>query len=512
MTAQPFAFATSGVLACMAIGLGVGLWAGVATLHDQIEDDTGRLAQLYIERADAVGDDIVQALTRIRQSPAAPCSDADLAWLRRIVIESRHIKSAVRLHDREMLCSSTLGKLPAPTGRGTVDFETSRGRRVLVDTPLIGMPGVRGMVIEEGNASVVLNREAFVDKVDPRLDYTVVADYDTRRDVFISNMPPAGLALRTLVSGEPVTVDGRRFEVRCSTAHTGCIVAALRDRPRATGSPLVMAFGLFGLVGGLGGGVGLVSAIARSRSLSRRLRAALGNNELTVVYQPIVRLADRERVGAESLIRWRDTEGHAISPDVFIAVAEEEGFISEVTRFVLRRVMAELADGLRQRPGFRVTVNLSAKDVLDPTFAGFVRHELQAAGVSPGAIGFELTERSTADHDAIGRGIQALRKAGHAVYIDDFGTDYSSLSYLAQLQVDMIKIDRSFTLALQEGAEQSLMPQIVAMARTLSLGLVIEGIETDAQARIVAGIDRDALGQGWLFGSPVEASRLFDAG
>ena len=495
----------------MAIGLGVGLWAGVATLHDQIEDDTGRLAQLYIERSDAVGDDIVQALTRIRQAPAAPCSDADLAWLRRIVIESRNIKSAVRMHDHEMLCSSTLGKLAVPTDRARPDYETSRGRRVLVDTPLIGMPGVRGMVIEEGDASVVLNRDAFVDKIDPRLDYTVVAEYDTRRDVFISNMPPAGLDSRPLVAGEPVLLDGRRFEVRCSTAHTGCIVAALRDRPSARRSPLVMAFGLFGLFGGLGGGVGLVSAIARSRSLSRRLRAALRNNELTIVYQPIVRLADRQRVGAESLIRWRDNRGDAISPDVFIAVAEEEGFISEVTRFVLRRVLAELADGLRARPGFRVTVNVSARDVLDPTFAAFVRQELHAAGVSPGAIGFELTERSTADREAIGRGIQTLRKAGHAVYIDDFGTDYSSLSYLAQLQVDMIKIDRSFTLALEDGAAQSLMPQMVAMARTLSLGLVIEGIETDAQARIVADIDAEALGQGWLFGSPVEASRLFPA-
>jgi sensor c-di-GMP phosphodiesterase-like protein len=172
--------------------------------------------------------------------------------------------------------------------------------------------------------------------------------------------------------------------------------------------------------------------------------------------------------------------------------------------------LAELGEQLRQRPGFRVTINVSAHDLLDVTFATFLRNEFRTANVPADSIGFELTERSTAERSAIARGIQRLRELGHKVYIDDFGTDYSSLSYLAHLHVDAIKIDRLFTLALHEtGHGASIAPQIVAMAEALGLILVIEGIEEESQAAYFLKLDQKALAQGWLFGKPVPADRLF---
>jgi sensor c-di-GMP phosphodiesterase-like protein len=250
--------------------------------------------------------------------------------------------------------------------------------------------------------------------------------------------------------------------------------------------------------------------IGRSNSLGRQLRLALHSGKLKLVYQPIVRLTDRRRVGAEALLRWTDTTGKQVSPDAFISVAEQDGFIGEITRFVINHVLQELGDELRRRPDYKITVNVAASDIMDGSFLPFLTSRLHDAGLKPASIGLELTERTTANSREMGRAIARLREAGYKVYIDDFGTDYSSLSYLSRLRVDAIKINRTFMQALHDQSDQdTIAPQIVAMAEVLGLGIVIEGIEEENQAAYFLTLAPHALAQGWLFSKPVEASKLF---
>jgi len=234
------------------------------------------------------------------------------------------------------------------------------------------------------------------------------------------------------------------------------------------------------------------------------------SGQLKVVYQPIVRLSDRRQVGAEALLRWTDPTGKPVSPDAFISAAEHEGFIGQVTRFVVNRVLEELGPELRRRPTFQVTINIAASDILDNAFLPFLGARLQEAALSAGSIGLELTERTTANSRELGKAIARLREAGHKVYIDDFGTDYSSLSYLSRLRVDAIKINRTFMQALHDQSEEdTIAPQIVAMAEVLGLNIVIEGIEEEQQAAYFLTLAPKAMAQGWLFSKPVEAGRLF---
>jgi len=495
------------------LGLALGGWFGRLTVLRQQHDETSLMAASYIARSDVLDSEAEDALDEIESSIVPLCSSRDLARLRNLVISSHFLKVASRTREGVTLCSSSLGVIKPPAPLPPPDFVTEQGRAIALNAALHGMPGTHALVISQGTASVVINRDAYASLVDPRLDYAVVADYHGKRVLFMA-IGTEGDAIQgvALQSGQSIDLQGRRYEVQCSALHAGCMAATLREPYPILESPVFIGFSLLGLLAGMGGGLAASSALARLNSLGRKLRLALRTGDLEIVYQPIVRLSDRKRVGAEALLRWRDAQGKHISPDVFIAIAEQEGFISEVTRFVLRRVLAELGDELRKRPEFRVTVNMAVHDLLDSTFPIFVAHAMKAVQLPAASIGFEITERSTAEHAAIGRGIAHLRHAGHCIYIDDFGADYSSLSYLAQLHVDAIKLDRSFTRALhEEDAGDSIAPQIVAMAKSLGLTLVVEGIEKNEQAAYYLALDAQALSQGWLFGRPLTARDLFDA-
>jgi sensor c-di-GMP phosphodiesterase-like protein len=133
-----------------------------------------------------------------------------------------------------------------------------------------------------------------------------------------------------------------------------------------------------------------------------------------------------------------------------------------------------------------------------------LEQSLDQAGVLAASVVIEITESSTALHKVALEAIRHLRRLGHHVHIDDFGTGYSNLSYLHDLSVDAIKIDRSFTQAIgTEAVTVSILPQILAMAKTLNLQVIVEGIETSQQASYFIGGAKSILGQGWLFGRPV---------
>ena len=228
-----------------------------------------------------------------------------------------------------------------------------------------------------------------------------------------------------------------------------------------------------------------------------------------MVYQPIVHLEDRRVVGAEALVRWTDDEGFAVSPEMFVHVAEMSGFVGELTELVVRQSLRDLGDVLRGRPDFSLNINVTGTDLADPAFLPMLERSLAIANASARSLTIEVTESSTAKKETAVQTIHRLRERGHRVYIDDFGTGYSSLSYLHSLAVDAIKIDKSFTHAIgTEAVTLGILPQILAMAKTLNLKVVAEGIETEEQAGYFAGYDQPILGQGWLFERPVSAEQF----
>jgi diguanylate cyclase (GGDEF)-like protein len=254
--------------------------------------------------------------------------------------------------------------------------------------------------------------------------------------------------------------------------------------------------------------------VAERLFLERELRQALARNQLSVHYQPKVRLSDQRVVGMEALLRWTHPTLGFVPPDEFIPIAEDTGMIVDLGAWVLDQACAELARVAAElaRPDqMSVSVNLSVRQLRDGSMIDHVARALLRHGIAPGALCLELTESMLmADVDHLTRHLAALRNCGVRISIDDFGTGYSSLAYLRRLPIDEVKIDRSFVWDLDdEGPGASMVSAVVAIAGSLDIATCAEGVETQAQLDQLTELGC-AEGQGYLFSRPVPAEQLLD--
>jgi diguanylate cyclase (GGDEF)-like protein/PAS domain S-box-containing protein len=235
------------------------------------------------------------------------------------------------------------------------------------------------------------------------------------------------------------------------------------------------------------------------------LRLALRRGELALYYQPKVDIASGRIVGAEALLRWQHPRKGLLSPGAFIQVAEESGLILPIGEWVLERACEQLAAWRDHMPGFRMAVNLSVGQIRDgERLYGAVAHALGGSGAAPEALELELTEsllmQSVKEKVAL---LNRLGELGVSLAIDDFGTGYSSLSYLKQLPVDSIKIDSSFIRDLEtDPNDRAIVQAILAMAKSLDLATVAEGVESCAQLERLAALGCNEY-QGFLFSRPL---------
>lgn len=251
--------------------------------------------------------------------------------------------------------------------------------------------------------------------------------------------------------------------------------------------------------------------IRAQTALTTDLRVALASEEqLRVVYQPIVRLSDGAVVGMEALARWRHPRHGEVGPATFVPLAEQTGLVGRLGRLVLERTCHDLSAWRAAGIGhaWRCAVNVSAVQLRSSDFADDLRAVISACRLTPADLEIEVTESAVMDHSGPSlTNLARLRAAGAQVVIDDFGTGFSSLSRLRDLPVDAVKIDRSFVASLGTdagGPEAAIVDAVVALANGLGLGTIAEGIETEAQrAAVMARGCR--VGQGYLFAKPAPA-------
>jgi EAL domain-containing protein (putative c-di-GMP-specific phosphodiesterase class I) len=244
------------------------------------------------------------------------------------------------------------------------------------------------------------------------------------------------------------------------------------------------------------------------------LRRALERGELRVHYQPIVALDTGAMVEVEALARWEHPERGLLPPSVFIQLAEDCGLIEELGRWVLTEACAQTSRWQAEHPRHEplgVSVNVSPRQLRDPRIVDDVARALRATALSPGCLTLEITEGAMMqDTDVALVHLTALKALGVRLAVDDFGTGYSSLSYLQRFPIDVLKIDRSFVLGINRGAEESALARaIVRLAQTLHLVAVAEGVENEAQATLLRKLGCQ-LAQGYLFASPGPASDISD--
>jgi len=242
------------------------------------------------------------------------------------------------------------------------------------------------------------------------------------------------------------------------------------------------------------------------------LAGAMERNELSLAYQPIVRIADRAIIGAEALLRWHNRTLGQVSPAVFVPLAERAGLITEIGAWVLATASAQRVNwGQRVGDEFRMAVNVSVRQLRAPEFMGRVRQILETTGLEARchSLCIEITESELMeDIDRATPLLNQLKALGMTLSIDDFGTGYSSLSYLRRLPVDILKIDISFVREIATSADaRKLAGSIVALGHSLGLHIVAEGVETEAQLGVLAKMGCDSA-QGYLFSRPVPATEF----
>jgi diguanylate cyclase (GGDEF)-like protein/PAS domain S-box-containing protein len=249
----------------------------------------------------------------------------------------------------------------------------------------------------------------------------------------------------------------------------------------------------------------------RRRLLEQGLRRALDDDQLRVVYQPVVDLRDGRVLGVEALLRWTSPTLGTVPPDRFVPLAEELGLIDRIGAWVLGEACAAAAAWRRELPGCALTVagNVSPMQLADPELPDVVARALADSGLPPSGLTLEVTETALmSDPERAAQTLSALRATGVRIALDDFGTGHSSLGHLRQFDVDVLKIDRSFVAEIgEDGDLPAILRGMVDLGHALGLVIVAEGIEREVQRRALRAAHCEHA-QGYLFSRPVAATEI----
>ncbi len=242
--------------------------------------------------------------------------------------------------------------------------------------------------------------------------------------------------------------------------------------------------------------------------LEADLRLAMKNHEFELWYQPKISLSDGNLTGVEALIRWRHPTRGLVRPDLFISTTERVGMIKEIGEWVLKTACQQLKTWEKQGINLQMAINISSSHFITEGFTDYVIENVSEYGLLDGELEIEITESMSRDPEEHTRICHVLRQAGVKIAIDDFGTGYSSLSVLADLEVDTLKIDRSFISGLPENSSSVLMVRaIVDLSLGLGYDIVAEGVETIEQMQFLQALNCPYV-QGYYFSKPVVAEEI----
>ena len=506
---RSFALLSVGVAAALIIPLGASLLIAGHEAGIRERRYVAGFAENALRETERTGDQIQAGASTFGAVPeGAACSDHGLAVLRQIDLESTLLQAAGHITPQNVMdCSSVKGRSSVRLGPPQV--VTIHGVRIWTDVDLLS-GGDRYVAVATGSFVGVVHKDLALE--------------------FVTKVP--GLAIASL-NRSTHKVLLKRGQIndewldlsRNSAAHAGhdgyVVVAQESARQDITAVAAMprsqlawIGHDLMRLLVPAGILVGLLSAallifMARCRmSMPSMIRSALRAQQFHLSYQPIIELRTGKTIGAEALIRWKTENGENIPPDHFIGVAEQAGVIRLITNRVLELLQGDAREVLRLDSGFRFSINFSAADIHADDLSETLARFRKASGLPARQIVVEATERSFMDASRANASLRRIRDDGVQVAIDDFGTGYSNLRYLAQLNVDILKIDKLF---IDEVGTDSTCGQvaerIIAMAQALELKVVAEGVETAEQAvRLVQlGVD---FAQGYHFARPLSLDDL----
>ncbi len=499
------------IIAILALSLFLPVALSIWMTHRQAEETFMNQLETYSKLAEVRTQRVVsESKTALRQldSWRGPvCTPEHLLEMRRNSYVQRYVREVLYMDDLQPRCTSM------HTGNAILPFPppekiTTDGFRAWLTSH--NDLGLSQYMIAIGNDRyvVMVDPQSFIDIVSYGTLPLHFALVNTKTQHVIAGnteLPPAVLGHIAQNTQTQEHFDGSTYLIQRDADMGLATVTWMPDTPLENNwHRLLLIWVPFGLLVSLMLAFALLRQLRRLQSPRYQLQEAIRRREITVYYQPIVALNSGRIVGAEALARWPQKDGSFLAPDIFIPLAVHSGLMPQLTRVIIEDVFANMGPWLQQHPDQHISINLEPDDLLNPGLPALLGELLQRWQLSPSQIALELTERGFADPVVSGPAINTLRSAGYSIYIDDFGTGYCSLSYLQNLDVDIIKIDKSFVDALEH---KTVTPHIIEMAKALKLAMVAEGIETENQLQWLkqCGVE---YGQGWLYSKALPANEF----
>lgn len=497
------------MLLAMTLPAALGVYLAYVDGVQQQQQRATQVAVDVLARAEAIAAQMQRAVDMVHAvGDVPPCSNAAIAVMRSVTLGSSLLADVGYIHDDRLLCSafgardeavgkpayvSRYGYAMRPTLRLTPDAH------LLVSTELAS--GISVFIHKEAAMSAVPRDEPWLVAIVGDDTGAVLAG----QGAYDLGWLPAGHAVDAGVFANHRVVGAWQ---RSHTRALSVLAALPRQAWAAQWQRNAAVLGALGWLGGLLLALAMLKLAKTHASMPGMLRAALRHDELYLEYQPVVELATGAWCGAEALLRWRRRSGEVIPPAVFIPIAEKHGLMPAITERVLQLVGREARPLFARHPQFTLAINVSAEDMGNAGLLPRLRLLREQLGCGAHNLQVEATEHAFMQGDLVRSTVDALREHGFPVLIDDFGTGFSSLSYLTTFRFDYLKIDKSFvdTIAT-EAVTSSVVGHIIEMAKSLSMRMVAEGVETRAQADYLRahGVHH---AQGWLYAKPMRMNLL----
>ncbi|MFO3904557.1 EAL domain-containing protein [Enterobacter hormaechei] len=490
-----------GVIMVVSLPVMLALWFAQQRAVNETRSQLSSFAQLALDKTELVIQQVELARHAAEQYSGDICTPAHRQDMLNIVRGRLYIADLLYADGREFLCSTT-GTPDTPYTISAANYQRQPDVSIYYyrDTPFYA--GYKMTYMQLGHYVVVVNPLTYSEVMssDRSLAWGV---FDTVTNAFFSVSEQANQnELKTLIGDNTLAFqnEGRFYTiVRSDKRPIAAIVSTTNQRfyevlyHQAT---LTLPLGMIS-------SIIILLMWSRTRrefnSPGRLLHRALNKRQLCLHYQPIIDIKSNVCVGAEALLRWPGFNGPVMSPVEFIPLAEEEGMSERITDYVVEEVFSDLGPFLACNPHIYISINLSATDFHSSRLIAMITDKARHYNVRAQQIKIEVTERGFIDVPKTTPVIQAFRQAGYEVAIDDFGTGYSNLHNLYSLNVDILKIDKSFIDTLTTNSTSHLIVEhIIEMAQSLRLKTIAEGVETAEQ---VTWLNKRGVQycQGWHF-------------
>jgi sensor c-di-GMP phosphodiesterase-like protein len=474
-------------------------------------------AKDVLHRSETTSDQALMASDSLAAGhPADPCSDANIAIMRKFDLSSSYLQAIGYVADGRLVCSSQ-GRDAGGLALGPVDWVTPMDIRIRLNVKFPFDPVTTYLVAETRDRyAAIVNKDLPLDATTNEKDVSLSAFATFNGRVMAShgyiNPKWVGRIATGLPSEPSVNTfvdDGHAVAVVVSNRYYVGAIAALpisyvRAQTRATAAVLLPV----GVIAGIVLAIATLHMGRLQLAMPAVLKTALKRQEFFMLYQPIVDLRTQQWVGAEALIRWRRRGGEMVRPDLFIPVAEDAGLMQRITQRVVELVRRDVEDLFVRHPQVHIAINLTSADLHAQSTIGLLSRLVKDTQAAAGNLIVEVSERGFVKPEPAQKILKELRANGIRIAIDDFGTGYSSLAFLESFELDFLKIDKSFvdTMNLDTPTSQVAL-HIIEMAKSLNLEMIAEGVETEAQAQFLRerGVQ---YAQGWLFGKPMPMTEL----